>query len=162
MATSRNPVPPYDASAITDQLLVAPRPHARNVGDVRGLKVDLVISMIGLAPPPELTRPPFRLLRLPVFDSPLFPIPMKVLLRGVCEALPVLERGGRVLVYCRAGRHRSVAMTACILIALGMTADEAMDTIVSRRPLADPHARYISRRIRAFERRWREGSLTCE
>jgi hypothetical protein len=45
-------------------------------------------------------------------------------------------------------------MAACILIARGMTADEAMDLIVSKRPIADPHAGYIERRIRAFEREW--------
>jgi len=116
--------------------------------------VDLVLSMIGLSPPPELTRPPFRLVRLPVFDFPLLPFPLAVLRLGVGEALPVLKAGGRVLIYCRAGRHRSVAMAACILIATGMTADNAMATIEAHRPVADPHARHIESRIRAFEKDW--------
>jgi protein-tyrosine phosphatase len=145
---------PYGASAITDQLLIAPRPHARHVESLRGLKVDLVVSMIGVTPPPELTRPPFKLLRLPVFDFPLLPIPLSVLWAGVNAAVPVLRNGGRVLIYCRAGRHRSVAMAACILIAMGMTADEAMSTIIVHRPVADPHARHIESRVRAFERDW--------
>ena len=46
-------------------------------------------------------------------------------------------------------------MAACILIAQGMTADTAMATIVAQRPYADPHAWYVERRIRAFEREWR-------
>jgi protein-tyrosine phosphatase len=121
---------------------------------IRGMDVQLVLSMIGVTPPPELAQPPFTLLRLPVFDNPLLPIPLSALRRGVEAALPVMDAGGRVLVYCRAGRHRSVAMAACILIARGMTADEAMDTIVARRPYADPHARHIERRIRAFEQEW--------
>jgi hypothetical protein len=152
--TQRAEHPPYDFSAITDQIFIAVRPHADHVPSVRKLGVDLVISMIGSAPPPELTRPPFRLLRLPVFDFPLLPIPLLALRAGVDAALPVLDRGGRILVYCRAGRHRSVTMVCCILIARGMTADGAMDLVVARRPVADPHAWYIERRIYAFERDW--------
>ena len=45
-------------------------------------------------------------------------------------------------------------MASCILIARGMTADDAMDIIVANRPVADPHAWYIERRIRMFERDW--------
>lgn len=146
---------PYDVSAITPQLFIAARPHARHVEHIRGLDVQLVLSMIGVVPPLELAAPPFELLRLPVYDNPLVPIPLSAFRRGVAAALPILDAGGRVLVYCRAGQHRSVAMTACILIAQGMTADEAMDTIVARRPYADPHVWYIQRRIRAFEREWR-------
>lgn len=145
---------PYDASAITDQLFIAPKPRARHVEHVLGLGVDLVLSMIWFAPPRALTKPPFRLMRLPTFDSPLLPIPLSTLRRGASAAALVLDAGGRVLVYCRAGRHRSVAMAACILIARGMTADEAMGTIVAHRSIADPHAHHIERRIRAFEQDW--------
>jgi len=145
---------PYGVSQITPQLFIAPRPHDRHVEHIRTLDVQLVLSMIGVAPPRELARPPFQLLRLPVYDNPLIPIPLRALRRGVDAAMPVMDAGGRVLVYCRAGRHRSVAMAACILIARGMTADAAMDTIVAHRPYADPHASYIERRIRAFERLW--------
>lgn len=144
----------YDVSVITDQLYIASRPHARHIESVRGLSVDLVISMIRFAPPPELTQPPFRLLRLPTIDNPLFPIPLPALREGVAAALPVIDAGGRVLVYCRQGRHRSVVMASSILIARGMTADEAMDTIVAHRPVADPHAWWIEPRIRAFEADW--------
>jgi hypothetical protein len=45
-------------------------------------------------------------------------------------------------------------MAACILIAMGMTSDGAMDTIIAHRPVADPHAWYMESRIRAFERDW--------
>jgi len=156
--------PPYDISAITERLFIAARPHAYHVEHVRGLGVDLVISMIWFAPPRELTRPPFRLIRLPTIDSPLFPIPIFMLRRGVRNALPVLEAGGRVLVHCFAGRHRSVAMASCILIAQGMTADEAMNLVSERRPVADPHAFYIERRIRRFEADWlaRHGSSSAK
>ena len=145
---------PYGASAITDQLFIAPIPRTRHVEDIRTLRVDLVISMLFRAPPPELAQPPFRLIRLPSIDFPGFPIPMFWLRKGAAAASLVIDAGGRVLVYCRAGRHRSVAMAACILIAQGMTADQAMDTITSKREIADPHAAHIEARIRAFERDW--------
>lgn len=148
---------PYNASAITDQLLIAPKPRTRHLEQVRGLGVDLVLSMIWSRPPRALAQPPFKLLRLRTFDNRFLPIPLELLWRGVSAAVPVLESGGRVLVYCRAGRHRSVAMAACILISQGMTADEAMDTIVARRKVADPHARHIERQIRAFEQAWLDG-----
>ena len=154
MATTKAARSVYDVSAITDELFIASRPRARHVESVRGLGVDLVLSMIWFAPPRELTRPPFRLMRLPSVDNPLVPIPLFVLRRGVSAAVLVMEAGGRVLVYCRAGRHRSVAMAACILIARGMSADEAMDVIVAHRPIADPRRPHIERRIRAFQTDW--------
>lgn len=144
----------YDASAITEHLFIAPMPRTRSMPTMRGLGVDLVISMIWRRPPRELTRPPFRLIRLPSFDFPLLPIRQALLRRGAAAASLVLDAGGRVLVYCRAGRHRSVAMAACILIAQGMTADEAMATIMAHRAIADPHAAHIERQIRAFEKDW--------
>jgi hypothetical protein len=152
----RREFPPYDVSTITDQLFIAVRPRSRHIESLRGLGVDLVLSTLWFAPPRELMRPPFALRRLPMIDYPLFPLPLWMLRRGVEAALPVLDSGGRVLVYCRGGRHRSVAMMSCILIARGMSADDAMDLIIERRPIADPHARHIEKRIRAFERDWRE------
>jgi hypothetical protein len=149
-------LPPYDVSAITDQLFIAVRPCAGHMEHVRSLGVDLVLSMIWFAPPRELTRPPFALRRLPMIDNPLFPLPLWELRRGADAALPVLEAGGRVLVYCRGGIHRSVAMACCILIARGMSADAAMDLVTQRREIADPRAPHIARRIRAFERDWHE------
>jgi hypothetical protein len=145
---------PYDITAITDQLFIAAMPRAWHVEDIRGLGIDLILSMT-LSPPPRfLSRKPYQLLRLPVVDYWLLPIPLSALRKGVEAALPVIEGGGQVLVHCRGGRHRSVVMAACILVALGMTAEQAMDAIVARRAVADPHARHIEPRIKAFERYW--------
>jgi hypothetical protein len=106
-------------------------------------------------PPADVYRhPPFRILTLPTLDSPITPMPMRFLSKGVEAALPVIGDGGGVLTYCRAGRHRSVAMAACILIALGHSASEAMDSISARRTEADPYAWHIRRRILKFEREW--------
>ena len=67
---------------------------------------------------------------------------------------PVIEHGESVLIHCKAGVHRSVAMATCILIAHGYTADEAMTLVVEQRPVADPYAPYIQSRIRKFEQSW--------
>ncbi len=145
---------PYAVSQITDQLYLGPLPHERHVDEVRALGVDLVICMIMESPAAGLNEPPVTVLKLGTIDFPGFPIPLSKLRQGVEAALPVLERGGKVLVYCRQGRHRSVVMTCSILIAQGMTADEAMDLVTSRRKVADPHLFYIEARIKAFERYW--------
>lgn len=144
-----------DVSAITGNLFVAARPQAHEVEAVQALGVSLVLNMIWSRPAAGLNRPPLHLLTLRTFDSPFLRIPLAKLRTGVEAALPVLDQGGRVLVYCRKGRHRSVAMTACILIGLGYSADEAMDLIATRRAVADPHAPHIQSRIRAFEFQWR-------
>jgi hypothetical protein len=153
-ATVPTEPPAYNFSAITDQLFIAVRPRSRHVETMRGLGVSLVLCTLWFAPTSDLTRPPFESVRVPMIDFPLFPIPLWMFRRGVAAALPVLDAGGRVLVYCRGGRHRSVALTCCILIAQGMSADEAMDLVKTKRPVADPHAWYIEARIRAFERDW--------
>ncbi len=144
-----------DVSAINGSLFIATRPQERDVGAVQALGVSLVLNMIWSRPAAGLNQPPLRLVTLRTFDSPLLLMPLTKLRTGVEAALPVLDQGGRVLVYCRKGRHRSVAMTACILVGLGHSADEAMQLIAARRVAADPHAPHIESRIRAFESQWR-------
>ena len=144
-----------DISRITDLLYISAKPRAEHAPHLADLGIRLVISMLFRMPPPELLEPPIVVLRVPALDSPLYPIPMRTFLHGVSEALPVLGRGDGVLVNCRQGRHRSVAMTCCILIAQGLSADEAMNLVIERRTVADPHAFWIEPRIRKFERLWR-------
>jgi len=66
----------------------------------------------------------------------------------------VIESGGAVLVHCKSGVHRSVAQAACVLIAMGYTADDAMQLIKEKRAVADPDARHIQSRIRKFANQW--------
>jgi hypothetical protein len=47
-------------------------------------------------------------------------------------------------------------MGACILIAQGKSPEQAMQLIEQQRPIADPHAWYIQRRILKFTREWGE------
>jgi protein tyrosine phosphatase (PTP) superfamily phosphohydrolase (DUF442 family) len=144
-----------DISQITDYLYIASLPRAEDADAIRDRNVSLIINMIFVRPPQVYTQPPFRMLTLRTFDFVLLPIPIHKLKKGVETASPVIQEGESVLIYCRAGRHRSVAMGASILIAMGHTADEAMGLIREGRAVADPHAWHIQRQIRKFEDEWR-------
>ena len=144
-----------DISQITEQLYIAAHPQAEAADAIRDMKVRLILNMIFFRPAEVYRHPPFRMLTLRTFDSIFLPIPIGKLVRGVEAALPVLENGESVLVYCREGRHRSVAMAASVLVAQGQTADEAMQLITAKRAKADPYAWHIQRRIRKFEEIWR-------
>lgn len=146
-----------DISQITDYLYIASLPRAEDAEAIRERNVSLIINMIFIRPPKVYTQPPFRMLTLRTFDFPLLPIPIDKLKEGVEAALPVIENGESVLIYCHAGRHRSVAMGSCILIAMGHSADEAMQLVRAGREVADPHARHIERVIRKFGEEWQAG-----
>jgi protein tyrosine phosphatase (PTP) superfamily phosphohydrolase (DUF442 family) len=144
-----------NASRITDYLYISTQIRREDLEAVRDLDVQLIINMIAFVRPSSaLAELDVEVLWLGTFDFILLPIPLRSLTRGVEAALPVICRGGRVLVYCQAGRHRSVAMASAILIAMGYPAEEAMDLVVEKRPVADPRAWHIQRQIRRFEKRW--------
>jgi protein-tyrosine phosphatase len=143
-----------DISQITDYLYISgwPRPH--HASDIQSMNIRLILSMHWLRPHKSLGSPPQQLLWLPTFDSPLLPIPLAALRRGVEAALPVIQAGGGVLAHCRFGVHRSVAMACCVLIGMGFSADHAMQLVKRQRAAADPYAWYIQNRIRRFGRYW--------
>ncbi|HLE30197.1 MAG TPA: dual specificity protein phosphatase [Anaerolineales bacterium] len=144
-----------DISQITDYLFVGARPEAQHAGQLGALDVRLIISMCGEQRPPEaFSRPPLSVLWLRTYDTFLTPIPVRKLMEGVRAALPVIEDGGRVLAHCHRGRHRSAAMGAAILIAMGHSAEEAMQLLRDRREAAEPQAWYIRRQIKKFEKHW--------
>lgn len=144
-----------NVSQITDYLYISTQLRRADLEAVRALDVKLIIGMIGHVPPPrELGALPARVLWLPTQDFFLLPIPVRTLQRGVLAALPVIKRGHSVLVYCQAGRHRSVAMATAILIGMGYDAEEAMDLIIGQRAVADPRVGHIYRQIKRFEKYW--------
>ena len=145
-----------DVSSITDYLYISAWPRGNHAEEIRGLNVRLILSMHWIKPSRILGHAPVQLLWLPTIDNPLFPMPIPTLQRGVEAALPVIRDGYRVLVHCRAGVHRSVAMACCVMIGMGQTADEAMQLVVEKRSVADPHARYIQSQIYKFEEFWRQ------
>ncbi len=142
-------------SKITDNLYIGTTPKAGDYNILHELGVTLVINMrIGLPPKRDPRTPPMRSVWLPVIDSPIFPIPVFVLRKGVLEALKVMDGGGAVYTHCSKGRHRGPAMGACILIAQGMSPDEAMRLIKERRPISDLKMWYIHRRVIKFSKSW--------
>ena len=141
-------------SRITGYLYVAPRHAVETPGELQQLNLGLVIDMIATRRPPRDL--PVPVLWLHTFDLRLLPIPVRTLLRGVEAALPVIGAGRGVLAYCHAGRHRSVAMAAAILIGMGYPAQDAMQLISDRREGADPWASHIQRQIRRFAAYWQE------
>ncbi|MGD8464626.1 MAG: dual specificity protein phosphatase family protein [Anaerolineae bacterium] len=148
-----------DISQITDYLYIASQLKNEDLPAIEALDVRLIINMIAhRRVSSELTQPPRTVVWLRTFDFFLLPIPVKTLYRGVRAALPVIQDGHRVLVYCQAGRHRSVAMASAILIARGYAAQEAMDLVKERRAVADPDARHIRRQIEKFEVYWHKQS----
>ena len=148
-----------DKSQITDYLYIAAHPKAEYAEVIYERGVRLILNMIFIKPAKVYTQPPFQMVTLRTFDSIFIPMPMEKLKKGVEAALPVIEEGHSVLVYCREGRHRSVAMACCILIANGHSADEAMQLVKEKREKADPDAWHIQRRIRKFERQWNKQVL---
>jgi hypothetical protein len=144
-----------DISPISDYLFISAWLKGDHAEEILGLNIRLILSMHWIKPARKLGAPPIHLLWLPTIDNPLFPIPIQMLKRGVEAALPVIAAGHSVLVHCRAGRHRSVAMACCVLIGLGKSADEAMGLTKQQRAVADPHAWYIQSRIYKFEQFWK-------
>ena len=149
-------MPDLDISQITDYLYISGWPRRHHIVNLQALKIRLILSMHWLRPHKSLGDPPQKLLWLPTFDSPLLPIPLASLRRGVEAALPVVQGGGGVLAHCRYGVHRSVAMACCVLIGMGYTAEQAMQQVKTKRAAADPGAWYIKKRIDKFEQFWQE------
>ncbi len=150
-----------DISQITDYLYVGAQPSGQDAERLRALNVRLIISMAGNIRPPEaLTQPPLSVLWLRTYDTIFTPIPIGKLMEGVQAALPVIQDGKGVLAHCREGRHRSVAMGAAILIAMGHSAEEAMQLLSVRRRKADPQAWHIRHQIKKFEKHWQSVPTT--
>ena len=148
-----------DISEITESLYISSQIKREDLEAIRRLDPGLIISMILQRRPPRiLSESGLNVLWLRTIDFPLIPIPIRTLNRGVEAALAVIHNGGRVLVFCEAGRHRSVAMASCILIGMGYSAEEAMQLVSERREVADPWAWHVRRQIGRFEAHWNSPS----
>jgi atypical dual specificity phosphatase len=145
----------FDISEITPYLYISSFPSRENVERIRSLGIRLIVSMYLIRPHKILGEPPLKLLWMPVIDSRFTPIPLNIFKRGVQAALPVIDEGGKVLVHCRWGVHRSVAMACCILIAKGYPVSEATKLVKRQRAVADPDAGYVLARIKQFEQVWK-------
>lgn len=143
-----------DISPITEYLYVGPWPSKEDRDQILSMGIRLILSMHWIRPSQILGRAPLQLLWLPTFDNPILPIPLGLLRKGNAAAIPIIEDGGKVLVHCRYGIHRSVAMACCVLIGQGYSTVEAMQLIKEKREVADPDVWYIRRRIMKFWEYW--------
>lgn len=143
-----------DLSQITGFLYLSSLPKGEYSDHILSLGIRMIISMTTYRAPSVYRRPPFQFVHCPSLDTPITPIPLFILRRGVYAALPVLEGGESVLVHCKSGVHRSVAMACCILIARGYSAESAMRLLKEKRDKADPYIHYIRKRIVKFESYW--------
>ena len=142
-------------STITNDLFIGSMPSIDHYDQLRELGVRLIINMrFSLGPTPDVYHEPIHTLWLRSIDSPLFPISIQKLTRGVQAALETIQNGGKVYAHCAYGRHRGVAMGACILIAQGLDPLKAMTLIKEKRSVADPFAYYIRPRILKFASQW--------
>ena len=142
-------------SKITENLYIGTTPGARDYDVLHELGVTLVINMRIGTPPRRDPHPiPIRSLWLPWIDSPLFPLPIGFLKYATRQAQTVIERGGAVYAHCAKGRHRGPAMGACILVAQGLTPEQAIELIKEKRPASDPGAWYIRQRVLKFAQAW--------
>ncbi len=131
-------------------------PSHLHYDELRTLGVRLIINM-RFSRGPETDRAaesPIRVLWLRTIDSPFFPMPIDKLVQGARAALDTIRRGGSIYVHCAYGRHRSVVMGACILIAQGMSVENAVETIKRQRRVADPDVYYMKSRILRFASEW--------
>jgi protein tyrosine phosphatase (PTP) superfamily phosphohydrolase (DUF442 family) len=145
---------PLDYSPITENLFIGAWPTKHHVETIKSLGVKLVISTILETPDKELGHPPLTLVRVRATDmGPRLIFPTGQVLKGVSAALPVLQAGDGVMVFCKAGKHRSATLTACILVGMGHSADESMRMVDEARPQAEFKAAH-QRRIRSFEKVW--------
>jgi dual specificity MAP kinase phosphatase len=142
-------------SQITNHLFIGNTPSISDYERLRELGVRLIINMrFSRGPQPDSHPEAISTLWLRSIDSPLFPISIQKLIRGAQAALGTIRAGGGVYTHCAYGRHRGVAMGACVLIAQGYDPFEAMELIAQRRSVADPHAYYIRPRILKFAAVW--------
>jgi protein tyrosine phosphatase (PTP) superfamily phosphohydrolase (DUF442 family) len=145
---------PFEYSQITDQLYVAAWPTGEDYDELKDLGVRLVINMDWVPADEKLSEPPLRVLALTEIDTPLTPMSMKNVWKGVNQAQEIFDEGRVVMVYCKGGVHRSVVMACCILISQGYSAEEAMARVKERRPVADPYTEHFKSRILEFEGEW--------
>ena len=146
-------------SQITDDLFIGNTPSRKDYNRLRDLGVRLIINMrLTSAPKLDPRQQSIKALWLRSIDSPFFPLSIQKLIHGAQAALETIRDGGKVYAHCAYGRHRSVAMGACILIAQGYTSGDAMQLIADRRSVADPFAWYIRPRILKFAKEWNVGA----
>lgn len=144
-----------DYSNITDRLMIGVTPKNIDYLTLKSLGVKLIINMRAERYAPRFRNRKFiKTVWVPTFDSRLLPIRPNRLVATVKLASGIINNGGKVYVYCRRGRHRSVVMGAAILIAQKFTVQDSVKLIKNNRKIADPDKQHIKRAIVDFAKFW--------
>jgi protein-tyrosine phosphatase len=142
-----------DYSVITPYLYIGRLPSRQDLDFLKELNIGLVINMrFEKRMNVRGRQVAFQNLWLPAVDTRFTPIVSSKIDRGIIAALETIDQGKVVYVNCKLGRHRSVVMAACILIAKGYDAVSAMKLIKQQRPAADLEPLYIRKQILQYER----------
>ena len=147
---------PLDYSQITDNIFIGAWPTKHHRETIIALGVTLIVATILESVDKELGQSPLKLVRTRATDlGPQLIYPSKQILKGVEPAVSVIQNGGKVMVFCKAGKHRSATMTSCILVGLGYPTDEAIEIVEAGR--AEVEIKETHRNaIRNFEELWQK------
>jgi len=147
---------PLDYSQISEDLFIAAWPTKYHREKIISLDVTLVVATIMESIDKELGEPPLALVHTRAMDlGPRLIYPTNQLLKGVEPAVSTIHNGGKVVVFCKAGMHRSATMTACILVGLGHPTDEAIKIVEAGRDKAEIKETH-RKTIQNFEQTWKE------
>ncbi len=142
-----------DYSAVTDNLLVGKTPYGKDYKILKDMGINLVINMRAEWPMKLVSKQKLvQEVWLPSIDSRYFPLNQKRFLEIATKAKMVIEDGGKVYVYCRKGRHRSIVMVAAILTLQGHNVDSLQKFIAEKRPVSDMRAIQVASAITIFDK----------
>lgn len=140
-----------DMSKITNDLYVGRTPYGSEYKKLKDLGVDLVINMRAEWPTPLIARQ--KLIQdvwVPSLDLPIGFVDQSRLKANAKRAKDVIDNGGKVYVFCRKGRHRSVAMASAILLSQGYTLDQIKKLFAKQRPVADLKRYQVNKAVSQF------------
>lgn len=142
---------PFEYSKITHTILMGTTPRPQDYILLKKVGVTLVVNMRADKKAYSNVIP---VVQVPTLDSRFFPIKPHKLNKAVKLSQQALKNNGKVYIFCRGGRHRSLVMCAAILVSQGLTAKEAMELIKKQRTAADPEAKHIKKATIKFEDWW--------
>lgn len=145
---------PLDYSQITENLYIGAWPTKVHREKIISLGVTLVIATILERIDRELGQPPLTLVHTRANDlGPRLIYPTNQLMKGVEPAVTTIQNDGKVMVFCKAGMHRSATMSACVLVGLGHSSDEAIKIVEAGREKAEIKETH-RKTIQKFEQTW--------
>lgn len=142
-------------SWITPNLAVGGAMHTRDIPRLRQMGITAIVDCREEASDDELAlaRNGMDFLRLPTPDA--HTLAQESLDRGVDWIRKQVVRGARVYVHCSHGVGRAPELGACVLVAEGHLASEALGIVRARRWQASPNEEQVVGLLR-YEKRHRE------